>query len=80
VGGSPVNFATGIAISQNAISRRDKRVVWDHKSQQGGQVAPIDTEVNSVDHFGVSGSEVLKSLHQDSRYREIRSPDGVKGH
>jgi hypothetical protein len=41
-------------------------------------VAPIDTGFNSVDHFGVSGSEVLNSLQLDSRYCEVRSPDRSK--
>jgi hypothetical protein len=29
-------------------------------------------------HFGVSWGEVPNSLHQDSRYREVRSLDGVE--
>jgi hypothetical protein len=47
-----------------------KRMVWDHRSQRGGQVAR---------YFGVSESEVPKTLQLDSRYCEVRSPDGVKG-
>jgi hypothetical protein len=35
-------------------------------------------ESNSIDHFKFSWSEVPNSLHQDSQYCEVRSPDRSK--
>jgi hypothetical protein len=52
-----------------------KGIVWATTESARGQVAHSRQEVNSVDGFGVSWGEVPRLLHQDSRYREVRSPD-----
>jgi hypothetical protein len=66
VGGSPINFATRIAISRNAKSRRPKGQCGARGVSEADRWRTIDTESNSIDHFGFLRVKVPKALHQDS--------------
>jgi hypothetical protein len=52
-----------------------KGIVWATAESARGQVVHSRQEVNSVDGFRVSWGEVPSLSHQDSRYREVRSPN-----
>jgi hypothetical protein len=51
-----------------------------HRNRAGWTGGALSTrKSNSIDHFGFRGVKSRNPLHQDSRNREVRSPDGVKG-